>query len=246
MELEGLEMVEFIPEVGVRSSRGRGAAHSVDQTHSNSDGGECEQDQFLPHPMGTTEGTPRAWSEQGRGQVSLQKEITLLSGVGVITGMMIGSGIYVTPQNILTHAGSFGVCVILWVAVAVVAVCGGLCYVELGLLVRKSGGEFTYLVEAYSFKHRNRGVTILGALMGFLCVWVSFCISGTSSLAISVLLCSQYIIQPFFVGCCVSELAVKCFAIAVLSKLGCKCVHMQNSGGRGARGEAPPCSKYFD
>lgn len=219
MELENIEMVEFLP--GVKTSHwGKTSDHgNVDQTHSSSGGEDCEQDRFLPgpHSLATTSSVKgTAGLKQG---ISLKRDITLFSAVGVIIGMMVGSGIYVTPQSILSHGGSFGVCMILWMVVAMVAVCGGLCYVELGLLVRKSGGEFTYVVEAYSFKHRNKGFTVLGALMGFLCVWVSFCMTGTSSLAISVLLCARYFIQPFFVGCCVSELAVKCFAVAVLSKL---------------------------
>ena len=101
---------------------------------------------------------------------------------------------------------------------ALVAVGASLCYVELGLLVKKSGGEFVYLVEAYSFRHRNRGVTVLGALMGFLCVWVHFFVNSSAGMAAASLLCAQYFIQPFFTGCCASEMAVKCFAIVILSK----------------------------
>lgn len=220
--MENIELV-FLPGVEARGSQkgGREPPAYEDPTRVSSEGEHSEQEELLPdtHPMAATEGllSPRG-TAGGTGQVSLKRDITLLSAVGVITGQMIGSGIYVTPQNILAHAGSFGMCIILWTAAAVVAICGGLCYVELGLLVRKSGGEFTYLVEAYSFRHRNKGVTMLGALMGFLCVWVHFCVSSTSTLAISLLLCARYIVQPFFGGCSVSEPAIRFFAMAMLSE----------------------------
>lgn len=213
-------MVEFLPGREDAKSSHWVETSDLDQVHSSSGGEECEQDKFIPNPnfLAATSGKGTAGLKHGK---ALKRDMTLLSCVGVITGTMIGSGIYVAPRDILAYSGSFGVCIILWVVLAIVAVCGGLCYVELGLLLKKSGGEFAYVVEAYSFNHRNRGVTVLGALLGFLCIWVNFSVSGTSALAVSVLLCARYFVQPFFIGCCVSELAIKYLAIAVLSKWRC-------------------------
>lgn len=178
---------------------------------SSEEDDQCEQDEFLPE-------TPPTGEPSTTDQIALKKDITLLSGVALVAGQIIGSGIYVTPHIILTYAGSFGVCILLWLFGAAIAIGGSLCYVELGLLTQKSGGEFVYLVKAYSFKHRNRMVTVLGSLIGFLSIWTDFCVSRPSSLAVAVLLCAKYFIRPFFIGCVIPNLAVKCFAIAVLSK----------------------------
>ena len=183
--------------------------------HSSSDeDGQCERDEFLPMPLHSKRGEPSDHS----GQVSLRKDITLCSGVALVAGQIIGSGIYVSPAIVLTYAGSFGVSLILWAVGALVAIFGSLCYVELGLLTRKSGGEFLYLVKAYSFRRSNGGVTVLGSLLGFISLWTDFCVARPSGLAVAVLLCAKYFIRPFFIGCCAPDLAVKCLAIAVLSK----------------------------
>lgn len=180
-----------------------------------------EKDNFLPaQPGGDDHGGQRA------GAVALKKELTLVSGVAVITGQIIGSGIYVAPKTVLRYGGSFGVCFALWLFGAVVAVCGGLCYIEMGLLAKRSGGEFVYITKAYSFKQRNRVVKVLGSCLGFLSLWTDSFVVRPAGLAIAALLCANYLIQPFFIGCCVLELAVKCLATALLSKCGVSWAHL--------------------
>jgi amino acid permease len=87
--------------------------------------------------------------------ISLKREITPLSGVGFVIGSLIGSGIFITPSVILNYSGSFGVSMVCWVFGAVVALAGALCYLELGMVVRKTGGEYAISLEAYSFRKKN-------------------------------------------------------------------------------------------
>ena len=192
----------------------RGTPKSHHHVFSSEEDDLREQDKFLPENI--LEGSRS--SKKKRGKISLKREITLLSGVALVAGQIIGSGIYVAPHIILTYAGSFGVSLLLWLFGAVIAIFGSLCYVELGLLTKRSGGEFLYLTKAYSFKHKNHAVTVLGSVMGFLSIWSDFCVVRPSSLAVAVLLCAKYFIRPFFIGCDLPDLAVKCFAIAILSK----------------------------
>ena len=153
------------------------------------------------------------------GQKSLKKELTLFSGVAYVVGLIIGSGIFITPKTILCQTGSFGLSMIVWVIGGIVAMTGGLCYIELGLLIRKSGGELSYIKETYSFKKKYKGTDVLGSLLSFLYLWASLCIIRATSLAVITLTCARYLIRPFFIECeDVPEDAVKLLSICVLGK----------------------------
>ena len=130
---------------------------------------------------------------------SLSREITLSSGVALVVGQIIGSGIFITSKSILNYAGSFGATILMWIFGAVVAMAGSLCYIELGLLVKGGGGECGYLTEAYSFKKKNKWCELLGSILGFLFVWSNVCVLRPASLAIQSLTCAHYLTKPFSV-----------------------------------------------
>lgn len=157
--------------------------------------------------------------ESGSGEISLKRELTYLSGVAYVVGSIIGSGIFITPNTILCQTGSFGLSMIVWVIGGMVAIAGGLCYIELGLLIRQSGGDYSYIKETYSFKKSNNFVKVLGPLLAFLFIWSSVCVIRASSLAILTLTCAQYLIQPFFMDCeNVPVSAVKLLTFSILSE----------------------------
>ena len=150
------------------------------------------------------------------GKVALKREITPLSGIGFVVGQLIGSGIFITPSNILAYTGSFGLSISCWLIGAVVALAGALCYFELGLLVRKAGGEYAILLEAYSFRKKNRWVEMLGSLVSFLFTWTTVFVMRGASVSIITLTCARYLTRPFFIGCDVPENVVKLIALAAL------------------------------
>ncbi|KAL9959964.1 hypothetical protein ACROYT_G033348 [Oculina patagonica] len=115
----------------------------------------------------------------------LKRNVTLLQGVSLIVGVMIGSGIFVTPRYVLLHSGSVGMTLLVWITSGVMATLGALCYCELGTLIQRSGGELTYIREA------------LGLLPGFLVSWTMVLILKPASVAIITLSFASYAIQPF-------------------------------------------------
>ena len=115
----------------------------------------------------------------------LTRNVTLLQGVSLIVGVMIGSGIFVTPRFVLLHSGSVGMTLIVWISSGVMATLGALCYCELGTLIQRSGGELTYIREA------------LGLLPGFLVSWTMVLILKPASVAIITLSFATYAMQPF-------------------------------------------------
>lgn len=65
--------------------------------------------------------------------VHLKRRVGLVSGVALIVGTMIGSGIFVSPSGLLTRTGSIGVSFLVWTACGILSLCGALAYAELGM-----------------------------------------------------------------------------------------------------------------
>jgi len=133
------------------------------------------------------------------GKNALKKEITLLTGVSYVVGGIIGSGVFVTPRSILTTSHSFGLSLVIWILGGMIAMFAGLCYIELGLLIRKSGVEYNFLKEAYTFKNRHWVLGILGELLAFVFLWANILLIRPSSLAVVCLTSARYLVRPFFI-----------------------------------------------
>ena len=49
------------------------------------------------------------------GGTKLKRELGLFNGVGIIIGIIVGSGIFVSPKGVLLFAGSPGLAIVVWV-----------------------------------------------------------------------------------------------------------------------------------
>lgn len=106
-------------------------------------------------------------AEEPAEKVGLKREMGLLSAINVIIGVMIGSGIFISPQAALQYSGSIGACLVVWIACGFISLLGALCFAELGTIVPRSGAEYAYLIEAFSKTHK-----FWGPLPSFVCAWV--------------------------------------------------------------------------
>ncbi|RKP26239.1 amino acid/polyamine transporter I, partial [Syncephalis pseudoplumigaleata] len=71
------------------------------------------------------------------------------SGISIVVGMIVGSGIFSAPSFVWQLVGSPGMALVMWLVGGVLSYMGALCYVELGTMLPKSGGEQAYLAYAY-------------------------------------------------------------------------------------------------
>ena len=137
-------------------------------------------------------------------RVAMSRNLGLWNGVSIIVGVIVGSGIFVSPQGVLKEAGSVGAALCVWCACGLLALLGALCFAELGTSVAASGGEYTYITMAY------------GELTGFLFLWVLVVVITPCGNAISALTFSNYCLQPFFIDCDPPQESVRLLSLALL------------------------------
>ena len=55
------------------------------------------------------------------GGTKLKRELGLFNGVGIIIGIIVGSGIFVSPKGVLLFAGSPGLAIVVWVVSGIIS-----------------------------------------------------------------------------------------------------------------------------
>lgn len=130
-----------------------------------------------------------------------------------------GSGIFISPTTALAGSGSIGVCLIVWALSGVLSLLGALAYAELATLVPKSGGEYSYFLEA--FKHLN---SFWSPLPSFLCGWIYILIFLPAGNSVTLLAFAEYVCSPFssYMNTCSEaekDVIKKCVAIGALGKM---------------------------
>ena len=131
----------------------------------------------------------------------LRKELGLFSGVSLVAGMTIGSGIYYLGSYVLERTNmSMGMALICWLVGGLVSILGGLCFAELGAEMPVTGGLTTYLSKAYH------------PMLGFINGFAGFLLISSGSIAALAIAAVTQFAEIFNF----SDLTVKLLAIAII------------------------------
>ncbi|MGD8703422.1 MAG: amino acid permease, partial [Desulfosarcina sp.] len=118
----------------------------------------------------------------------LKREIGLFSAVAVVVANMVGTGIFTTSGFILQEVGDSTMLLLGWLIGGAFALCGALCYGELGARYPQAGGEYVYLREAF------------GKPVAFLSGWISLIVGFSAPIAASAIAFATYLLSAAGMG----------------------------------------------
>ena len=119
--------------------------------------------------------SPPSISESGR------RVLTIVPASAIVVSSMIGTGIFTTTGLMVAMGAGGGDILVAWTLGGVVALCGALCYGEIGANLPRSGGEYFYLSR------------LLHPSLGVISGWVSLVVGFAAPIAASAIAMHLYV-----------------------------------------------------
>jgi basic amino acid/polyamine antiporter, APA family len=101
----------------------------------------------------------------------LPRVLGVSHATAIVVGTIIGSGIFLVPQEMMRAVGSSSMVYLAWIVGGLLSLFGAMTYAELGAMMPATGGEYVYLRGAY------------GDLPAFLYMWTWFSVAKPASIA---------------------------------------------------------------
>lgn len=117
---------------------------------------------------------------QGPNQ-GLQRKIGLFSATNLVMANMIGTGIFTTSGFIMGKLQDPTALLLCWLVGGALALCGALCYAEMGANFPQAGGEYIFLRHSF------------GPAMAFLSGWISLTVGFSAPIAAASIAFSTYL-----------------------------------------------------
>ena len=117
-----------------------------------------------------------------------KKSLNLLDATLIVSGSMIGSGIFIVSADMARTVGGPGWMLLLWVIAGLLTIFAALSYGELAGMFPHAGGQYVYLREAYH------------PVVGFLYGWSLFAVVQSGTIAAVAVAFAKYtgVIFPVF------------------------------------------------
>lgn len=96
---------------------------------------------------------------------------------------MVGTGIFTTSGFIMEELGDPWTMLLCWLCGGLFALCGALCYGELGLRFPRGGGKYVFLQEGW------------GKPMAFLSEWISLIVGFSAPIAAAAIAFVTYLFK---------------------------------------------------
>ncbi|KAI8912436.1 amino acid/polyamine transporter I, partial [Gorgonomyces haynaldii] len=131
----------------------------------------------------------------------LDKILGTWSGVWLVVGVCIGSGIFASPGLVYDDTQSVGASLCVWLFSGVLSMLGALCYIELGTSYPDSGGELVYLTKAF------------GPSLGFIYSFCAVLLQRPASIAIISSTFAEYLDRSLNLPDFVSQITAPLFIL---------------------------------
>lgn len=115
------------------------------------------------------------------GQEELLRRLSIFDATMIVSGAIIGAGIFINPAESARFLESSSQLLLVWILAGVIAFLGGLCFAELGSLFIHSGGQYLYLKVAFA------------PWLGFLFGWTLFTTIQTGAIAAVAVTCARFL-----------------------------------------------------
>ena len=139
--------------------------------------------------------------------------VTVSTATAIVIADMIGVGVFTSLGFQVKDITSGFSLLLLWVVGGIAALCGALCYGELGAMFPRSSGEYNFLARSYH------------PAFGFLAGWVSATVGFAAPIALAAMAFGEYFkaivpgIPPLVLG-----LAV-CWLVSMVRRFATRAPH---------------------
>ena len=112
-------------------------------------------------PLIASSESMKSSSNTERRTASLRRSVGYLQLFAYIVGILIGSGLYISPGLVAKYSSNMAIALVIWILSGFICLLGALCFCELAISLKKTGGYYIYIKETY------------GDLAGFITVWTT-------------------------------------------------------------------------
>ena len=108
---------------------------------------------------------------QGQSPDELPRVLTATNALAIVVGIIIGTGIFLVPHEMMAAVGSSWMVYVVWIVAGMLSLFGAMSYAEVAAMRPRVGGEYAFLLDAY------------GPLTAFLYTWTWTTIAKPASIA---------------------------------------------------------------
>lgn len=113
--------------------------------------------------------------------MQVRRQLSLLDATLIVSGSMIGSGIFIVTADMSRLLGSAGWVIAAWIITGIMTLFAALSYGELAGMMPKAGGQYVYIQRAF------------GRLTGFVYGWSVFAVIQTGVIAAVAVAFAKYL-----------------------------------------------------
>ena len=131
-----------------------------------------------------SESLEKSYLSKNGGQ-TLRRSLGCTQLFAYVVGILIGSGIYISPGLVAKYSSNMAMALMIWAASGIICLFGSLCFCELAVTLKKTGGHYIFIKETY------------GDLAGFCMVWATILVICPAGLAVVAVAIGEHVVGSF-------------------------------------------------